>query len=1198
MIDSAALLADLKRELKALEADLRVRAEDGYSVWGARLRDEYQRAQAKERTGLAWIDWRNGEVAQAGVAWIIATVFIRFSEDNRLLLGATKDGRAVAQPWIAAPGDGLERAVENEAAFYAAAPTMTSRDWLQRAFATLADLPAGAPLVDRAHSAVWHSEISATASDGLLTFFRRTTPEGTLIHDFSDPDLDTRFLGDLYQDLSDHAKKTYALLQTPVFVEQFILDLTLTPAIKEFGLTGLKVIDPACGSGHFLLGAFNRLMAKWSTTAPGLDKGDRAQRALDSIYGVDINPFAIAIARFRLTVAAIKAAGIPTLAAAPAFRYHLAIGDSLLGGYSPKAKLDMGDGEYFAYQAEDLQEHANILAPGQYHVVVANPPYITVKDRALNRRYREFYSTCSGTYALSVPFMELLFRLARRAEGGGAGYVGQITSNSFMKREFGKKLIQNFLSGQYTGISPDYVELSHIIDTSGAHVPGHGTPTAILVGRPRKPQSDVIRAVLGVRGEPEKPSDPANGLVWRDIVDHLELPGYGGRFVSVADVRREDFASFPWSLSGGGAAELKVAIEGASTTVLRNHLPMPIGFASFPGNDEPFFLDRAWFLRHVDSRHVGKDLVLGEYVRDWTVQGGVVALAPRQADSSPVPLDASTAWARHLWSYRMSLRSTRGFDGEVVANADGAWWAWYRWVPARYATPLSITFAFVATHNHFVLDRGGKVFKQSAPVIKLPEGATEDDHYDLLGVLNSSTACFWLKQVSHDKGNGGIGGGIADQEWERFYEFTSTKLQEFPLPAQNTTGDLARQIDELARVRGTVAPAAVVGAAGRLDLQRSKCEWLRLGREMVALQEEVDWRTYVAYGLADPALAPEVSELVPIDPNERVMDVGLARGAVPGWENTAWFERHRRAANAAGPPAQWPKWYFELWMDRYLAIQEDPSLRLLERPEYKRRWAGATWEELLADAVKTALLDQLEATDVWSDGSGRPLIRSAAQVADDLRHDERFRELLTLHTGSQDFDLTIEVGKLLVGEAVPAFAPLRYKPAGIEKFRAWQHTWELQRAEDRGEKVDIPVPPKYGQADFLRPSYWSARGKLDVPKERFLSFPGSRLADDTTELYGWARWDHAERGQAIARLANDLSRAAAPDDQVMPLVGALLELQPWLDQWHSDIDARSGVSPASAISGATTALLGRLGIGADTVLAWRPAPATRGRKKA
>ena len=71
----------------------------------------------------------------------------------------------------------------------------------------------------------------------------------------------------------------------------------------------------------------------------------------------------------------------------------------------------------------------------------------------------------------------------------------------------------------------------------------------------------------------------------------------------------------------------------------------------------------------------------------------------------------------------------------------------------KLRTPLSIVFADVATHNHFVLDRGGKVFNRTAPVIKLPPGATEDDHLALLGLLNSSTACFWMKQVFHNKGS-------------------------------------------------------------------------------------------------------------------------------------------------------------------------------------------------------------------------------------------------------------------------------------------------------------------------------------------------------------------------------------------------------------------------------------------------------------
>src|SRR6478672_10222557 len=109
----------------------------------------------------------------------------------------------------------------------------------------------------------------------------------------------TRFLGDLYQDLSEAARKRYALLQTPVFVEEFILDRTLTPAIDEFGYKEIRLIDPTCGSGHFLLGAFQRLFDLWARNEPARNLGDLVQKALGGVYGVDLNPYAIAIARFR-----------------------------------------------------------------------------------------------------------------------------------------------------------------------------------------------------------------------------------------------------------------------------------------------------------------------------------------------------------------------------------------------------------------------------------------------------------------------------------------------------------------------------------------------------------------------------------------------------------------------------------------------------------------------------------------------------------------------------------------------------------------------------------------------------------------------------------------------------------------------------------------------------------------------------------
>ena len=117
-------------------------------------------------------------------------------------------------------------------------------------------------------------------------------------------------------------------------------------------------------------------------------------------------------------------------------------------------------------------------------------------------------------------------------------------------------------------------------------------------------------------------------------------------------------------------------------------------------------------------------------------------------------------------------------------------------IPRRH---LSITFAFVATHNHFVLDRGGKVFNRSAPVIKLPEEATEDDHLALLGVLNSSTACFWLKQNSHAKATTQRRRSVRVRSlgMER-YEFTGTTLQDYPLPAVLPL-DRGRLLDQLAQ---------------------------------------------------------------------------------------------------------------------------------------------------------------------------------------------------------------------------------------------------------------------------------------------------------------------------------------------------------------------------------------------------------------
>ena len=68
------------------------------------------------------------------------------------------------------------------------------------------------------------------------------------------------------------------------------------------------------------------------------------------------------------------------------------------------------------------------------------------------------------------------------------------------------------------------------------------------------------------------------------------------------------------------------------------------------------------------------------------------------------------------------------------------------------------------------------------PVIKLPVGTNEADHLALLGLLNSSSACFWMKQVFHCKGSQGINEGMKSSLWEQFFEFDATKAKLFPVP--------------------------------------------------------------------------------------------------------------------------------------------------------------------------------------------------------------------------------------------------------------------------------------------------------------------------------------------------------------------------------------------------------------------------------
>jgi len=909
-------------------------------------------------------------------------------------------------------------------------------------------------------------------------------------------------------------------LQTPDFIEAFILDRTLDPALDSYGLDDTTLIDPTCGSGHFLLGAFERLFDRHLKERPNQNPREAAQKALGAVFGTDINPYAVSIAKFRLMLAFLERAGLTKLSGAPEVPLNVVVADSLFHqvagehpgqtdfGYRPGQRTRDWFADAFALEED---EKAKAILGRGFAAVVGNPPYITVKDSALREKYRQQYVSAAGKYALSAPFAERFFQLCRPG-----AHTGMITANSFMKREFGKKLIADVLSK---------LDLQLVVNTSGAYIPGHGTPTVLLFGQNRLPASAQVRALLAKRGEPTTPDDPSAGCVWTSIAAHWSEVGFENDFISVMDTERSGLAKHPWSLGGGGATELKELLEENAKTTLAN-VTDSVGIASFTLEDEVFLRPRAVWNRSGIPESYLRPMVTGECIRDWAAEEDLVAFFPYDPDFNPIdPLDLTLS---HLWPWRTNLANNKLFGGKTKVEGGLRWYEFGRLTASKLRTPLTITFAFVATHNHFVLDRGGKVFKQSAPIIKLPEGATEDDHYALLAYLNSSTACFWMKQVFYPKASavGDVSTEKGKPEANR-YEFAGTGLKALPLPPWSSEDrvkaiNLAKALSAAGESLSALSVRRMVDGANKMSMEHLANERERIRIQMEILQEDLDWLVYGAFGFASEFALTSNS------PAQLVRPFNSAETVAPCWE-----QRRQQTLTSS-------------------------ELSLLEDPMFKRLWLGRqgvfghgtrTLEQELTTELSEFI--QAEAEKVF-DGVASSVAGLSARILPTVE------PMLMSLVGNVD-PSTYVLSALEDGDAIPFLAALRYTPSGREKHAEWLRTWELQRREDAGEVVGaIAVPPKYKPEDFKQPTYWSLRGKLDVPKERFISYPGCESDEDESPLYGWAGWNHLERARALAGLYDARKEEGWKPERLLPMLVGLLELMPWLKQYHNEPDESVG----------------------------------------
>ncbi|AEK37026.1 hypothetical protein CVAR_1674 [Corynebacterium variabile DSM 44702] len=1179
----ASLTAALQPVIRNLVKDMRSRlTEDAalHQTWVT----EHARAQAADRIGASFEEWSEEQLQQAAAGWVLTTVFLRFIEDNDLfgtrqvfLTGYDADRRSLGRDY--------------EAALYQAHSDYSYRAYLTHCFEQLADVPATKDLVGP-HAAIHIIDPSDDAARGIIEFFRALDADENTRWTFNDPERSTRFLGDLYQDLSEYAQKKWALKQTPNFVEEFILDRTLTPALEERPLEGFKLIDPTCGSGHFLLGAFHRLVTEWEKHAPAMPAPERAKKAMQSIHGVDINPFAVAISQFRLTVAYMQAAKDTRLTereSKPGFT--VLAGDSLLFGPDAVGQGALNlQAQNFVYSTENADALDEILTPGTYDVVVGNPPYIEVKDPILKKQYKSRYSRyIKGQYNLTIPFMVLFYNLATNGSANiPAGWTGQITGNSFFLKPFGVSLVENFFTE---------VDVREIIDTAGAHIPGHGTPTVIIIGRNSAPSRRKIVGVIGLEGEPTTPADSSKGLVWTSIVNNIDESGYEDSYISVQELSRDFVSSHPWNLHGTTISQTAEWIQEKSKKTV-GEITDAVGRTTHTGLDPAYFIPKN---RSLTKFSETVEVATGSNIRDYLIINCNVTLFPY--DSIGNSITPHFEEQKHYWTYRSRLQKRTDF-GKTVEQRGLRWFDHTMFFPDRYQRKLCLPFPFVATHNHFSLNRDNRVFNQKGPAIIMPNEASEEDHLRLLGVLNSSTACFWLKQNSHGKGIGGVNQESRHELFDEFYEFTGTTLKKFPLPdlEGSDVTERGRRLDALAQELATYEPAAVFtnGTPNQETIDEAEANYVRVRRLMIAEQEELDWAVYFLYGLTDTDMSLPAGSVSGIELGSRPFEIALARRVDAGETTTAWFERHH-STPVTEIPDSWPEAQRVAARARLDLMASDKSIKLLEAPEYKRRWSDDLWTDKVHTALGDWLLTRLETPELWRRADGMPQPRTIRELAAQVETDPDLADVLSvLPLWSTRRGATVEkmLDDLLKGEAVPYVASLRYRNRGFAKRAEWEATWDAQRREDAGEITAeaVPVPPNYSSADMV-PTAWKHRGKLDVPKERFISYPGASPEGDSTLLLGWAGWNDLDKGLAIFSTFADRADEDADTETLAGILAGLVEALPWIRQWHNDLDPQFNLKMGDYLEAQLAEAARSLSIPVEDIPAHAPKPATRGRKK-
>lgn len=561
-------------------------------------------------------------------------------------------------------------------------------------------------------------------------------------------------------------KKAGGVFYTPTYIVDYIVKNTVGKLIEDKTpkqIEKIKILDPACGSGSFLIQAYQYLLdysRDWYIK-DGIDKyskgkepklikirngewrlstSERKKILLNNIHGVDIDSQAVEVTKLSLLLKVLEGENEQSLAqqmtlwherALPDLENNVKCGNSLIGldyyhyigvqetlafyGHNPEEEERIKKNAFDWDGEKGFQE---IMKNGGFDAVIGNPPYVRQEMLGAFKEYfQRKYKVYHGMADLYTYFFERGLSLLN-----DQGLFSIIVANKWMRANYGEPLRKWMKS----------CVIHEIVDFGDLHVFKTATTyPCIMTISPKKP----IHKTKICRVET---------LDFPDLAAYVKNHAYSLSQASLKDSG--------WSLADDKTEKLLKKIRCKAMS-LKEYVKGEIFYGIKTGFNEAFVIDektREQLIKEdKKSKEVIKPFLMGRDVCKYvTIREGQYFLFTRHG----IDLEKYPAIKKHLMKFKDRLiPRPKNWKGNEWKGRKPGSYQWYEIQDAidyygKFETPKIIVPAIVQKAT-YCFDTSGFYSNDKTTIIG------SDDLY-LLGVLNSKTVDFVMHSISSTKQGG------------------------------------------------------------------------------------------------------------------------------------------------------------------------------------------------------------------------------------------------------------------------------------------------------------------------------------------------------------------------------------------------------------------------------------------------------------